>query len=60
MTEYHLYVEEDPSFNHLYLEMDEVLIEHMDLLIGDVLIWKDNGDGTWTIKKKERSNDKAN
>jgi len=35
-----------------YLEFPPELLDQMGWNIGDTLIWKDNGDGSFAIKKK--------
>ena len=34
------------------LPLPQEVIDHLDLKEGDVLEWKDNEDGTWSLTKK--------
>jgi len=45
---------EDPDHpGEMLLLLGDELCEHMAWQEGDVLDWKDNGDGTWTLRKKK-------
>lgn len=49
-----LTVEQDPeSPEDLMLTFPDDLMESTGWLPGDVIIWQDNKDGTWTLIKKE-------
>ena len=48
-------VEEDPMTGDLMLPLPEDLLELQGWKPGDVLVWKDNSDGTWTLSKKHKS-----
>lgn len=37
----------------LYIEFPEDMLKELDWKEGDVLLWTDNGDGTFHITKKE-------
>ena len=48
-------VEEDPMTGDLMLPLPEDLLKLQGWKPGDVLVWKDNSDGTWTLSKKDKS-----
>jgi len=49
-----LLTEEDPSDSEsLLLTFPPDLLEAMGWKSGDTLEWKDNGDGSWSLTKKE-------
>jgi len=37
----------------LYIEFPEELMKELDWNEGDVLVWTDNGNGSYTVTKKE-------
>lgn len=39
------------------LPLPQEVIDHLDLKEGDVLKWKDNGDGTWSLTKVQYDSD---
>ena len=39
----------------LILPLGDELCEKLGWIVGDTLIWSDNGDGSWTLSKKEGS-----
>lgn len=45
-------VEEDPKTGNAVITFPEDLLEHTGWKEGDTLEWKDNGDGSWTLEKK--------
>ena len=43
---------EDPDDpNELAIDIPEELLSEAGFAVGDKLIWKDNGDGTWILSK---------
>jgi hypothetical protein len=46
-------VQEDPTNEELFLQFPPDLLEVAGWQEGDILEWFDNGDGSWTLKKKE-------
>lgn len=48
-----LFVKEDPLSGDLYLELTEELCNEMGWTVGDVLLWEDQGDGSWSLRKKD-------
>lgn len=51
-TRWTVKIEEDPFTGDLMLPLPYELIELKGWRPGDVLIWIDNGNGTWSIEKK--------
>jgi bifunctional DNA-binding transcriptional regulator/antitoxin component of YhaV-PrlF toxin-antitoxin module len=49
---YTVQVEEDEN-GDLVLPFPEKMLEELGWEIGDQLVWKDNGDGTYTITKDD-------
>ena len=51
-------VEKDESTGDLMLPLPQDLLDARGWKPGDVLVWKDLGNGTWELsKKEERKND---
>lgn len=46
-------IEEDPETGDLILPLPDELLKETGWQTGDTLDWKDNGDGTFTMTKKE-------
>jgi hypothetical protein len=49
-------VEEDPETGELILPFSDEMLVEVAWSIGDTLEWTDNGNGSWTLKKKEIKN----
>jgi bifunctional DNA-binding transcriptional regulator/antitoxin component of YhaV-PrlF toxin-antitoxin module len=47
-----LNVEEDPETGDGILTFPEDLLEESGWKEGDQILWTDNGDGSWTLTKK--------
>jgi hypothetical protein len=47
-----LKVDKDPQSGDLYLQFTDELMEEMGWDVGDTIVWTDNGDGTWSLEKK--------
>ena len=45
--------ESDDGSGDLVLPLNDEIMESAGWKIGDTIIWIDNKDGTWSIKKKE-------
>jgi len=45
-------VEQDPHSDELLITFPDDLLKKVDWKEGDVIEWHDNGDGTWTLKRK--------
>jgi len=50
-----LTVQENPETGELFLELPEGAIDQVGWSEGVILEWFDNGDGSWTISKKDES-----
>lgn len=46
-------VKEDPITGDSILELPQDLLDSADWKEGDVLTWKDLGDGTWSLTKQQ-------
>ena len=51
MTQWTITVEEDPETGDLILPLPADMLVMQGWKEGDVLDWKDNGDGSWTLEK---------
>ena len=51
-THWTVKIEEDPFTGDLMLPLPQELLQMQGWQPGDVLIWIDNGNGTWSIEKK--------
>lgn len=38
-----------------YIELPDELIDSLGWKEGDTVHWKDNGDGTWSLSKKDKN-----
>lgn len=47
-------VEDPKSPGELLLDLGPEICEHLNWQEGDELLWIDNKDGSWTLKKKDR------
>jgi hypothetical protein len=45
-------VQENGKTKDLYIQFPEDAISQVGWIEGDVIEWLDNGDGSWTLKKK--------
>ena len=52
MNRWTVTVEEDPETGDAILPFPPELLEQTGWKEGDVLIWKDQGDGSWLLEKK--------
>lgn len=50
-------VEEDPVTKELVLPFTPDMLAQVGWDFGDVITWKDNNNGSWTLSKKEDSNE---
>lgn len=46
-------VKEDPETGDSIIELPQDLLDSASWKEGDVLIWKDLGDGTWSLTKQQ-------
>jgi len=44
-------IEDPDNPNELAIDFPEELLSEAGFAVGDKLIWKDNGDGSWTLSK---------
>ena len=57
MTKNILEVQEDSDTGELYLQFTPDMLSQMGWHEGDVLEWLDNGDGSFSIQKKEHNDE---
>jgi hypothetical protein len=53
MSKYTLEVKENED-GEFFIELNAEILEGTGWKIGDDLIWKDNGDGSWTLSKSDK------
>jgi hypothetical protein len=51
-TRWTLTLEEDPDTKELILPFTQEILNTVGWKEGDVIVWKKNNNGTWTLKKK--------
>jgi hypothetical protein len=51
-------LEEDPKTGELILPFTNEMLVDLGWAEGDVLIWNDRGDGSWSLEKKPTETDK--
>lgn len=56
-NQYVLEVKEDPGTGDLYFEFPDTLMDHMGWKAGDVLLWEENGNGSWTLSVDSNQKD---
>jgi len=54
-TRWELTVEEDPETGDLILPLPQELLDIQGWKEGDELNWTDNGDGSWSISKNQKT-----
>lgn len=59
-TRWTVTIEEDPFTGDLMLPLPYELIQLKGWRAGDTLIWIDNGNGSWSIEKKDIAYDARN
>ena len=52
-TTWTLRLQEDPETGESIVEFPPELLESMGWKEGDTLIWTDQGDGSWSLSKKD-------
>ena len=50
-------VEEDPETGELMLPFSDEMLAEVGWKTGDTLTWTDNKNGSWTLSKKETTNE---
>jgi hypothetical protein len=53
MSKWTITVEEDPETKELMLPFSDEMLAEVGWQIGDTLVWIDNKDGSWTLRKKD-------
>lgn len=53
MKTFNISVQEDKNSGEFYLEFPEEVVEATGWSVGDELVWIDNKDGSFTLKKKD-------
>lgn len=53
MNSWTLHVKEDPSTGDLYLEFPDDLMDSCGWVVGDSILWVDNKDGSWSLRKSD-------
>ena len=53
MSKYTLEVQENED-GEFFIELNDDILEGTGWKIGDDLVWKDNGDGSWTLSKSDK------
>jgi hypothetical protein len=51
-TRWTITLEEDPETKELVLPFTEEILNTVGWKTGDTIVWKNNNDGTWTLRKK--------
>ena len=46
-------IEEDPETGELVLPFSDEILAEVGWQVGDVLVWKDEGNGSWSLSKKK-------
>ena len=50
-------VDYDVSLDYHFIPVPEELVQELGWDVNDILIWVDNEDGSWTIKRKNNETD---
>jgi hypothetical protein len=53
MSKWTITVEEDPETKELMLPFSDEMLAEVGWQIGDTLVWIDNKDGSWTLRKND-------
>lgn len=53
MSHWTVTIEEDPVNGDLLLPFTDEILEAVGWKVGDVIVWTNNKDGTWTMRKKD-------
>ena len=51
-TKWTVTVEEDPATGDLMLPLPDDVLKLQGWVEGDTLVWKDQGNGSWSLEKK--------
>jgi len=52
MTQWSITLQEDPETKELILPFTEEILKTLGWREGDVVVWKNNKNGTWSLRKK--------
>jgi hypothetical protein len=52
MTHWTITLQEDPETKELVLPFTEEILEAVGWKPGDVIVWKNNNNGSWSLRKK--------
>ena len=52
-TQWTLPIQEDPETGEFILEFPDEVLEITGWTMGDTIVWIDNGDGSWILRKAE-------
>lgn len=52
MTHWTITLQEDPKTKELILPFTEEILEAVGWKPGDVIVWKNNNNGSWSLRKK--------
>jgi hypothetical protein len=53
MSKWTITVEEDPENGDLILPFTDEILSEVGWVAGDTIVWTDNKDGSWTMRKKD-------
>jgi len=53
MSKWTITVEEDPETKELMLPFSDEMLAEVGWQTGDTLVWIDNKNGSWTLRKKD-------
>ena len=53
MSKWTITVEEDPENGDLILLFTDEILSEVGWVAGDTIVWIDNKDGSWTLRKKD-------
>jgi hypothetical protein len=51
-TKWTVTIEEDPDTGDLILPLPDEVLKLQGWVEGDTLVWKDQGNGSWSLEKK--------
>jgi len=52
MTYWTMTLQEDPETKELILPLTEEILEAVGWKPGDIIVWKNNQNGSWSLRKK--------
>lgn len=50
-----LKIDTDPQSGDLYLQLTDELMDEMSWSVGDTLLWEEQENGSWSLRKKDAS-----